>query len=159
MGRPSLRTPEVERKIIEGLSKGIPLSVICSPDEMPAYRTVKDWIDADAKFSAAIAHAREEGFDTIALEAIAIADMSTGDTIETKFGPIPDKEWIMRSKLRVETRLKLLAKWDPKRYGDRIAQEISGPGGGPIQSESTIRSTEEQAEFARLVAAAQKELG
>jgi hypothetical protein len=27
---------------------------------------------------------------------------------------------IQRAKLRVETRLKLLAKWDPRRYGDKM---------------------------------------
>ena len=31
-----------------------------------------------------------------------------------------DSEHVQRSKLRVETRLKLLAKWDPRRYGDRL---------------------------------------
>ena len=30
-------------------------------------------------------------------------------------------EHVQRSKLRIETRLKLLAKWDPRRYGDRLA--------------------------------------
>ena len=36
-------------------------------------------------------------------------------------------EFVARSRLRVDTRLKLLAKWDPKRYGERseVKQEIA----------------------------------
>ncbi len=116
---PELRAKAIE-KIIAGLSAGTPLTVICAEDGMPADRTVREWMETDAELSAAIAGARERGFDQIALDALAIADAATHDTIETAKGPMPDKEWIMRSKLRVETRLKLLAKWDPKRYGELI---------------------------------------
>jgi hypothetical protein len=35
--------------------------------------------------------------------------------------------------LRIETRLKLLAKWDPKRYGERLHSEVTGVDGGPLQ--------------------------
>ena len=146
-GRPSKRTEEVERRVIDGLSKGTPLSIICQDDDMPCDDTIRTWANEDKEFSRAIARAREAGFDAIALEALAIADEVTSkDTIETKFGEIPNKEWIMRSKLRVDTRLKLLAKWDPKRYGERIAQEITGANGGPIQSASvTLQPDQESA--------------
>lgn len=64
---------------------------------------------------------------------------------------IPDKEWMLRSKLRVETRLKLLAKWDPKRYGEKITQEISGPDGGPVRTEGDFRpSPEDEAVIKRI---------
>jgi hypothetical protein len=77
-------------------------------------------MESDPAFSVAIARAREMGFDQIALDALAIADATEQDTVRTKDGERPDTEWISRSKLRVETRLKLLAKWDPKRYGELI---------------------------------------
>jgi len=111
-------------------------------------------MDQDPAFSRAIARAREAGFDRIALDALEIADNIGNehkDTIETKFGEIPNKEWVMRSKLRVETRLKLLAKWDPKRYGDLIKQEVSGPDGGPIQSQGEFRPTAEDEEVIRRI--------
>ena len=130
-GRPSIRSAEVEDRIIEGLSAGTPLTIVCKPDDMPALRTVYDWMDADEEFSARIARAREMGWDQIAIDALNIADEVTDqDSIETKFGEIPNKEWLMRSKLRVETRLKLLAKWDPKRYGEMIKH--AGADGGPM---------------------------
>lgn len=131
MGRPTKRNDDVIKRIIDGLSAGTPLTVICNADDMPATRTVKDWADKDPELSASIAHAREVGFDVIATDALAIADDGSLDTIETKEGNlIMDKEWVARSKLRVETRLKLLAKWDPKRYGERLA--LAGDESAPL---------------------------
>lgn len=66
-------------------------------------------MDGDEEFSAAIAHARLEGFDAIARRIRATA-RGRGDSTQD----------IQRDKLIVETDLKLLAKWDPKRYGDRL---------------------------------------
>jgi len=143
-GRPSKFTPAIAATIIDQLSKGVPMSIICKSNKMPGITTVWEWQKKDEAFSESIARAREAGFDQIAQDALNIADEVTAkDTIETKFGEIPNKEWLLRSKLRVETRLKLLAKWDPKRYGDKITQEISGPDGKPIKSETSHRVSEE----------------
>jgi hypothetical protein len=69
----------------------------------------------------AIARAREEGFDAIAREALEIADDGRRDYVPLENGGLAvDHDHIARSRLRVDTRLKLLAKWDPKRYGERI---------------------------------------
>jgi hypothetical protein len=77
--------------------------------------------------SLAIARAREDGFDAIALDALKIADYGDDDFVEDGEGNLrPNHELVQRSKLRVDTRLKLLAKWDPKRYGDKTAVEHSG---------------------------------
>ena len=54
-------------------------------------------------------------------------------------------------KLQVETRLKLLAKWDPKRYGDLMRQEISGPDGSPITQANVSLSPEQESNLAALV--------
>lgn len=100
---------------------------------MPAWRTVYRWKAEDATFSARIAGAREAGFDAIAEECLDIADDTSRDTLTDDNGDRANTEWISRSKLKIETRLKLLAKWDPKRYGDKIQQEHSGTDGGPLQ--------------------------
>ena len=131
-GRPTKRTDAVIQRIIDGLSAGTPMTIICEPDDMPGTSTVYDWMGADEILSGQIARAREAGFDRIALEALAIADeVDDRDTISTDRGEYPNKEWIMRSKLRVETRLKLLSKWDPKRYGERLA--LAGDEGAPLR--------------------------
>lgn len=145
MGRKSTFSPEVAAKIVERLSKGEPLTIICRDDGMPCDDTVRNWAEADAAFSRDIARAREAGFDAIALEALAIADETERDT---KKGPndadVCNTEWISRSRLRVETRLKLLAKWDPKRYGEKIQQEHTAPE-GPIMLVTGVPRAADQA--------------
>lgn len=106
--------------VIAGLRIGTPLTVICSAEGMPCDDTVRNWADADEQLARAIARAREVGFDQIAMDALAIADETKHDTKKLENGQeAPNSEWITRSRLRVDTRLKLLAKWDPKRYGDK----------------------------------------
>ena len=128
-GSPTKRTPAVIRRILSGLSKGTPLTVLCDSPDMPTHGLVRAWSAKDADLSVNIAHAREVGFDRIAHDALRIAD-TTEEGIEEC-----EKEWgteIKRAdmlghrRLRVETRLKLLAKWDPKRYGERLDIDHSG---------------------------------
>lgn len=113
-------TQEIGQEICDRLSKGEPMAVICRDDHMPTDRTVRSWQTNDPEFASAIARAREDGFDAIAAECLDIADDTSNDSVATESGLRPNTEWISRSKLRVETRLKLLAKWDPKRYGDKL---------------------------------------
>lgn len=147
-GRPSKYTPQIAQEICERLSTGEPLAQICRDDHMPSSRTVGDWKVAHEQFSADFARAREDGFDAIALDCLAIADETKFDTVSTEAGERANSEWISRSKLRVETRLKLLAKWDPKRYGEKMA--IGGADDlPPLQ---TISDGDLQAKIAALMA-------
>lgn len=91
--------------VVAGLRKGTPLTVICSAEGMPNDDTVRDWANADAEIERAIARAREVGFDAIALDGMKIVDDVDEDPASRR--------------VRSEYRLKLLAKWDPKRYGDK----------------------------------------
>lgn len=121
MGRPSKFNLKIADEIVERLSKGEPLAVICRDERMPAVRTVSHWKQGNPEFMADFARAREEGADAIAADCLAIADDATLDTEITENGGVkPNSEWIARSRLRVETRLKLLAKWFPKTYGDKL---------------------------------------
>lgn len=133
MGRISTYKKLVADEICARLSKGEPLACICRDDGMPAVSTVSDWKKAHEAFAVAFACAREEGFDAIAAECLDIADETSNDTLCTENGDRPNTEWISRSKLRIETRLKLLAKWDPKRYGEKVQTELTGPNGGPVE--------------------------
>ena len=128
MGRQSTFNQKDADEIVSRLSKGEPLAAICRDDWLPANRTVYDWMDADADFAARIARAREEGFDAIAAECLTIADQPNkriGQDPETG-QPVAIESDPQRDRLRVDTRLKLLAKWDPKRYGERLDLNHSG---------------------------------
>ena len=132
MGRHSTFTQEIADEICERLSKGEPLAQICRDERMPAVRTVSLWKETQDGFAANFVRAREDGFDALAAQCLDIADETGKDTIATEDGERPNTEWISRSKLRVETRLRLLAKWDPKRYGEKLQTEHTGSGGGPL---------------------------
>jgi hypothetical protein len=139
-GRPSTYTEELAAEICARLSKGEPLAQICRDEHMPAVRTVSDWKTAHETFSADFGRARDDGYDVIAAECLDIADETSNDTLYTEHGDRPNTEWISRSKLRIETRLKLLAKWDPRRYGEKLA--IGGASDlPPIDNKTTLDVT------------------
>jgi hypothetical protein len=125
-GRPATYDKAIAQQMCEQLSEGIPLREICRQEGYPAWRTVYLWMSKDPDLSAAIAHARDIGYDAMAEECLDIADNAGNDYMErldaegVPVGWQVNGDHIQRSKLRIETRLKLLAKFNPKRYGDKI---------------------------------------
>lgn len=124
-GRPSAYTPELANEIAARIAKGEPLRQICRDEHMPHWTVVYDWQTANKDFSLRIAHARELGEEAIAQECMEIADNATNDWMEkqgkdgTELYQL-NGEHIQRSKLRIETRLKLLAKWNPRKWGEKV---------------------------------------
>lgn len=136
MGRKTTYTEKAAAEICNRISEGEPLRQICRDDKMPAWRTVYEWMVEVPDFAARIAHARDIGFDAIAEEALRIADTPhIGEIVETSDSgkKVTRSDMTQHRKLQVETRLKLLAKWAPKKYGESIRQELTGAGGGPVQ--------------------------
>lgn len=142
-GRQSTFSQDIADEIVRRLGQGIPLAEICRDETMPGYRTVSDWREKMPEFAASIARAREDGFEQIAVECLRIADTPLfGEEVTTK--PNGDEEvkrgdMLGHRKLQIETRLKLLAKWDPKRYGERM--QLAGDPQQPLQVESTLNVT------------------
>lgn len=140
MARKSTYTEKAAAEICNRISEGEPLRQICRDDKMPAWRTVYAWMVEVPDFAARIAHARDIGFDAIAEEALHIADTPhIGEIEETSENgkKVTRSDMTQHRKLQVETRLKLLAKWAPKKYGESIRQELTGAGGGPVQMSFT----------------------
>ena len=127
-GRPSKYNEEIARVICEQLSEGIPLRQICREnDGFPAWRTVYDWMWRDADLSTAIARARDIGYDALAEECLYIADnmhigkrttFSSGADKDKDSMTVTEEDMLGHRKLQIETRLKLLAKFNPKKYGE-----------------------------------------
>lgn len=138
-------TQELADEICERIANGETLRAICREVDKPSFFTVYKWLRAKEEFKAAFDAARDVGFDVIAQECLAIADDASEDYVMGKKGPVFDKEHVMRAKLKVETRLKLLAKWS-QRYGDKMA--LTGPDGGYVTPPGNI-DKEEFREVAR----------
>jgi hypothetical protein len=58
-------------------------------------------------------------------ELLAIADDKSGDVLETSKGPIPSSAAVGRSKLQVDTRLRLAAVWNPARFGEKPHTQVN----------------------------------
>jgi|SRR6185369_6716710 len=127
----STYTEEAADIICANLSRGITVAETCRQIGV-GRTTVYRWRDERPEFAERFAHARDVGFDAIAEEALEIADEASNDWMQRNLGGGPPSyvengETVQRSKLRIETRLKLLAKWSPKRYGDMI--KVGDPSG------------------------------
>jgi len=115
--------------ICERVAAGQTLSETCRELKI-GRRTFHDWREKDAHLAAQFARAKDAGHDAIADEILSIADDARNDWMERhgkdgeSIGWEINGEHVQRSRLRVEARLKLLAKWDPKRYGDRIQSDV-----------------------------------
>lgn len=137
MARPSDYSPELIATICERLSLGESLREICLSEEMPDKSTVMRWLSKHEEFRDQYAHAREAQADHWADEILEIADDGTNDWTERQnrdgsTQEVIDSEHINRSRLRVDTRKWLMARMAPKKYGDKVTQEVTGNDGGPL---------------------------
>lgn len=125
-GRPSEYTSELADMICDNLSKGVPLAVICRNEVMPSRQTVYNWMKVDEELSLRIARAREDGEEQIAAN---LRDIARGKGESTSD--------VQRDKLIIDTDLKLLAKWNPKKYGDRTT--LAGDPEAPLHVQQITR--------------------
>lgn len=110
-GRPTKYDPsKLVPEICERLANKETLADICRDSHMPSHDTVTNWRHEDEAINRAIVRAREAGYERLAAECVEIAD-----------NPEKEDRDVQRDRLRVDTRLKLLAKWFPTKYGDKIA--------------------------------------
>ena len=133
MVMPTKRTKAIEEAILEGLREGTPLAEICRRGkEYPHPTAWRDWCRSDEALANAYAAARDDGFDKIALETLQIADTP----VEGKRVKVSEdgtetvtEDALGHRKLQIDTRRWLLARWDPKRYGDKVETQLSGEVG------------------------------
>jgi plasmid stabilization system protein ParE len=136
-GRPSKFTEEVAYAICARLADGESLRSICQDDDMPGRRTVLDWLDddANASFRAKYARAREAQADLLAEEIVQIADtpqMGTKSVSKVSGIEISEGDMIEHRRLQVDARKWYAAKLAPKKYGDKITNELTGADGAPL---------------------------
>lgn len=156
VGRPRTEPdPAVLESILAHIAAGKSLESWCQEKaDRPTARTVRFWREQNPEFASAFARAREDGCDAIAAQALAIADDGGNDTVYDDEGRArANSEWIARSRLRVDTRLKLLACWS-SRYSPQVRH--AGAEGGPVKVELT--DMDRRARIASILAAGQERL-
>ena len=131
MGKSSY-TEEKANAILSDVSNGIPLAQVVKKVGI-GLTTWYDWTYADKELAERFARAREAGHDMIATDALAIADEAPPVTQNGG----TDSGYVAWQKNRIWTRLQLLSKWDPKRYGDKVT--VGGDANNPIKIERIER--------------------
>lgn len=86
------------------------------------------WVSKDSALADQYAHTRAILLEHMAEDTLEISDEAVGTT---QFGTV-DTGAVAKQRLQVDTRKWLLSKLAPKKYGDKITQELTGANGGPI---------------------------
>lgn len=145
-GRPSTYSEETAAAICELIADGQSLVEICKRDDMPVRSTVFKWLAQNQLFADMYAQARIAQADHMFDEIIAIADDGSNDFMEKKFGEetkwVENGEAIRRSALRVDARKWAAAKLAPRKYGEKITQEVTGADGTPLIPEAPMTPVE-----------------
>lgn len=119
----------VFNSIIERIEIGESLRSILFDKEMPSTDTFYRWVDSDELKSKRYARATEIRADLIFDEMIQIADTPIdGVILETDDnGRTKEKKGDMlgHRRLQVDTRKWILSKMNPKKYGDKIEQNVN----------------------------------
>lgn len=139
--------------ICHELSRGSTLMEACRATGTGlSHVTVLDWVDQDPAFADAYTRARARGhmllgdeIDRISAETHAIVYVqkrdAAGNLMHDETGePLLEKalaplsaDVMAHKRLMVDTLKWKLSKMLPKVYGDKVTQEHTGAGGGPIQ--------------------------
>lgn len=144
-GGQSKYTEEIAAKIVELMSGGTFLRVICRMEGMPSWTTVYAWMDNDAVFAERIARARERGEEAIIQECLEIADTpQIGEETESSENGMKVRraDMLGHRKLQVDVRMRILAKWNPKKWGEKVA--IGGADDLPPLRSMTEKDLDQQ---------------
>ena len=88
---------------------------------MPNVATVMRWVGDHERFREQYAKATEERAAGMFEDMLDIADNVDAEPSE-----------VAKARLRVDTRKWALARMNPKKYGEKVQQEVSGPDGGAL---------------------------
>lgn len=142
MGRPTKYSDELTYEICDLLAGGMSLKRVSDLPHMPTRATIYRWMDEHEDFLNRYARAKQDCADYMVDEILEIADDGTNDYNEKfdKDGEIMgwqlNNEHVNRSRLRVDARKWIASKLKPTKYGEKVQQEISGPEGGPVKTQS-----------------------
>ena len=121
-------------RIIAWISEGNTLREFCRQPGTPSWATVYNWQEKHPDFATRFARARDLGADAIAEESLAIIDQLP-ERADSDNGSRYDSAYVTWQNNRAYHRLKLLAKWNPKKYGEKLDLKH---GGLPPAAPATI---------------------
>ena len=131
---------EIIEKIADRMMDGMSLRKICSEKDIPPKTTVLRWLNEDESHQLVTTIARARG-----LQADAKFDQVDEILVDVRSGELdPHAANVMIRAIQWQT-----SKLNPKRYGDKVLKELSGPGQKPIEIISADVGAEEAARLYR----------
>ena len=121
VGRPSKFTQTLADDICERIANGESLRSVCRDKSMPDKTTVLRWVDDNKDFCDQYARACARREDSFFDDLIEIADSVTADAAE-----------VAKARVQIDARKWVLSRMNPKKYGDRVQQEVSGSIGAEV---------------------------
>lgn len=131
-------TKQVAEEVMDGIAEGKSLSKVCRDLDLN-YNTVYSWInetEKDKLFKNS-SRAYKAGYDRIADDCIDIADDGSNDVIDDDGVKRTNTEVIQRSRVRIDTRIRLLGKWS-KKYSEKTI--LAGDSDNPIAITAVTRT-------------------
>ena len=119
---PSAYTIQIAARICELMSEGKSLTEVCALPGMPTRQTIIKWRVAHDEFAKMYREAREAQAEYYVDQILREADRRSQDRVSA-----------IDKRTKIDTLKWIACKFYPRVYGDRVAQEISGPDGGPIR--------------------------
>lgn len=125
-------TEEFADAVCDEIANGNSLNSICKMEGMPGRSVVMRWRIQHEDFDVNFARAKEWSTEALLEDILDIADDGTNDYVPDNYmeGRTPgyrvDGENINRSKLRVETRFRLMGLLKPRKYGAKVDMTTNG---------------------------------
>jgi hypothetical protein len=142
MPYPAKITPKVMEDVLSRIAQGETLAALGR--ELGFHP--QSWADrmrTDEALAIAYAHARDVGADVIAEDVLRIIDEEPERIVQidedgSKSTSRIDSAAVTWAKNRAEMRLKLLAKWNPKKYGEKTTHEVGNKEGETLKVDNGI---------------------
>ena len=142
MPYPAKKTPKLIEEVLSRIAQG---ETLASLGRELNFHPVSwnFWVRGDEDLAVAYAQARDVGADVIADDVLRIIDEEPERVVQideegNKSTSRIDSAGVAWAKNRAELRLKLLAKWSPKKYGDKQQVEVGNKEGETFQVESKV---------------------
>ncbi len=142
MPYPAKKTPKLIEEVLSRIAQGETLASLGR--ELDFHPTSwSQWVHDDEDLAIAYAQARDVGADVIADDVLRIIDEEPERVVQidedgNKSTSRLDSAGVAWARNRAEFRLKLLAKWAPKKYGDKQIVDIGNKEGETLQVENKV---------------------
>jgi hypothetical protein len=126
-GRPPEQVdPIIVQEILDWIEDGRTLREFCRQPGKPTFKTVYRWMEKAEEFRTRFVRARDVGEDAIAQDTLHLIDQQPDRIVSDSGMSKIDPGWVQYQRNRVEQRMKLLAVWNPRKFGAKVDLTTEG---------------------------------